>query len=49
MAAGEMSETSFTAFLTEMLGAMAATCRDGATAFVCMSWRHMGELLAFGA
>ena len=48
MAAGEMSEQTFTTFLTDSLGAMAAVARDGAIAFVCMDWRHMGELLAAG-
>lgn len=48
MGAGEMSEPAFTAFLAESLGAAAGTCRDGAIAFVCMDWRHMGELLAAG-
>lgn len=48
MGAGEMSEAAFTAFLTETLGAAAGTCRDGAIAYVCMDWRHMGELLAAG-
>jgi DNA modification methylase len=48
MGAGEMSEAAFAAFLIETLGAAAATCRDGAIAFVCMDWRHMGELLAAG-
>jgi DNA modification methylase len=48
MGVGEMSQTGFTAFLTESLGAMAGVCRDGAIAFVCMDWRHMGELLAAG-
>ena len=48
MAAGEMSKAQFTTFLTESLGAMAGVCRDGAIAFVCMDWRHMGELLAAG-
>lgn len=48
MGAGEMSEGDFTEFLTETLGAAARTCRDGAIAFVCMDWRHMGELLAAG-
>src|SRR5262249_29479418 len=46
MGAGEMSESSFTAFLIQTLGTAAKTCRDGAIAFVCMDWRHMGELLA---
>lgn len=48
MGAGEMSESAFTAFLTETLGHAARSCRDGAIAFVCMDWRHMGELLAAG-
>jgi DNA modification methylase len=48
MGAGEMSETAFIAFLTETLGAAAGRCRDGAIAFVCMDWRHMGELLVAG-
>lgn len=47
-ASGEMSEDAFTAFLTETLRAAADRCRDGAIAFVCMDWRHMGELLAAG-
>ena len=49
MGTGEMSKSAFTAFLAETLGAAAKTCRDGAIAFVCMDWRHMGELLAAGA
>ncbi len=48
MGAGEMSEAAFTAFLKATLGAAARTCRDGAIAYVCMDWRHMGELLAAG-
>jgi DNA modification methylase len=48
MGVGEMSNDAFTAFLQETLGAAAAVCRDGAIAFVCMDWRHMGELLAAG-
>lgn len=48
MAAGEMSEAAFTAFLTTTLGHMGAALRDGGLAFVCMDWRHMGELLTAG-
>lgn len=48
MGAGEMSSAAFTTFLQETLGAMAGVSRDGAIAFVCMDWRHMGELLAAG-
>jgi DNA modification methylase len=47
-ASGEMSRAQFTGFLTESLGNMAAVMRDGAIAYVCMDWRHMGELLAAG-
>jgi len=47
-AAGEMSRDAFTAFLKVTLGHAAASCRDGAIAFVCMDWRHMGELIAAG-
>ena len=48
MGAGEMSSAAFTAFLEETLGHAANASRDGAIAFVCMDWRHMGELLAAG-
>ncbi len=47
-ACGEMSENQFTAFLAETLGNAAAVMRDGAIAYVCMDWRHMGEMLAAG-
>jgi DNA modification methylase len=49
MAAGEMAQPEFIAFLAASLGAMAARCRDGAIAYVCMDWRHMAELLSAGA
>jgi len=47
-ASGEMSEEQFTCFLQNTLGSAASVMRDGAIAFVCMDWRHMGELLAAG-
>ncbi len=47
-AVGEMSRDAFTAFLATTLGHAASACRDGAIAFVCMDWRHMGELIAAG-
>ncbi|WP_310532750.1 DNA methyltransferase [Novosphingobium sp.] len=47
-ASGEMSQTQFTTFLADTLGNAASVMRDGAIAFVCMDWRHMGELLAAG-
>lgn len=48
-ASGEMSESQFTTFLAETLGNAASVMRDGAIAYVCMDWRHMGELLAAGS
>jgi DNA modification methylase len=49
MGVGEMSQDAFTSFLADALKPMAARCRDGAIAFVCMDWRHMTELLNAGA
>jgi hypothetical protein len=48
MGAGELSSEAYTALLKETLGLAAASCRDGAIAFVCIDWRHIGELLAAG-
>ena len=48
MASGEMTEAEFTDFLTSSLTGMASASVDGAIHFVCMDWRHMGELLAAG-
>lgn len=47
-ASGEMDKRRFTAFLTTTLSNMAQVMRDGAICFVCMDWRHMGELLEAG-
>jgi DNA modification methylase len=48
MASGEMTTQAFVAFLQQTLGTAAGNCRNGAIAFVCMDWRHMGELQAAG-
>lgn len=48
MAAGEMSETAFIAFLQTVMGHMADCSADGAIHFVCMDWRHLFELLTAG-
>jgi hypothetical protein len=45
MGVGEMSAPAFTAFLQQTLGHAASASRDGSIAFVCMDWRHIGELL----
>src|SRR5258708_7539033 len=48
MASGEMDEAEFTSFLTGALGLLAGRSLDGSLHFICMDWRHMGELLAAG-
>ena len=48
MAAGEMSEADFTAFLETVLSQLATHSVDGAIHFVCMDWRHLYELLTAG-
>ena len=46
-ASGEMAPEAFVAFLEASLGNAARVSRDGAIAFVCMGWRHMGEYDSF--
>jgi DNA modification methylase len=48
MASGEMSKPAFEAFLSTTLKNAAAQLQDGAIAYVCMDWRHLGELLGAG-
>lgn len=48
MASGEMTTDEFTSFLTTTLGNTVAVSTDGSIHFVCMDWRHLGELLAAG-
>jgi DNA modification methylase len=48
MASGEMSQSVFTSFLSETLTLAAQASTDGAVHFVCMDWRHIGELVAAG-
>ena len=40
-----MSPAEFIAFLETVLGNLAAHSSDGSIHFVCMDWRHIGELL----
>ena len=47
-ASGEMNRSQFVTFLKTTLGNMADVMRDGAIGYVCMDWRHMGELLEAG-
>jgi DNA modification methylase len=48
LASGEMSFEQFVHFLQESLGACASHIIDGGISFVCMDWRHAGELLQAG-
>jgi DNA modification methylase len=47
-ASGEQSPAEFVAFLTETLDNAARVSVEGAVHFVCMDWRHVGELTAAG-
>lgn len=49
MASGEMSVAAFTGFLKDTLGLAAANSQDGAIHYVCMDWRHIGELREAGS
>lgn len=48
MASGEMNEAEFVAFLTTSLRLLARFSTSGSIHFICMDWRHAGELLAAG-
>jgi DNA modification methylase len=48
MASGEMSEAEFTEFLATVFRILANNSADGAVHFICMDWRHLGEVLAAG-
>jgi len=45
MAAGEMTPEVFAAFLQTSLARMKASSHPGSLAYICMDWRHIGELL----
>ncbi|MCK1397412.1 site-specific DNA-methyltransferase [Bradyrhizobium sp. 4] len=45
MASGEMSSAEFAGFLAMVFGNMAQVSLDGAIHFICMDWRHLGEVL----
>lgn len=48
MASGEMSKAEFTGFLGDVLTNLARVSSDGSIHYVCMDWRHIGELLEAG-
>jgi DNA modification methylase len=45
VASGEMSSTEFTEFLRNVFDQLARNSADGALQFVCMDWRHIGEVI----
>jgi DNA modification methylase len=49
MASGEMTRGEFVAFLSAAFANLIAHSVDGSIHFVCMDWRHMGEMLEAGA
>lgn len=46
MASGEMSYAEFQAFLLSTFMLLASNSTDGSLHYVCMDWRHSGEILA---
>src|SRR5258708_3098229 len=48
MASGEMSESEFTAFLSNVYAPLCKFSTDGSIHQICMDWRHMREMLAAG-
>jgi DNA modification methylase len=46
VASGEMGESEFRDFLTNVLAELARNSVDGALQFICMDWRHSGELIS---
>ena len=48
-ASGEMDFVQFVEFLLATIGPTASRLLDGGIAFICMDWRHAGELLKAGS
>ena len=48
MGCGEMSEAQFTNFLTRACALQAENSVNGSLHYICMDWRHLGELLSAG-
>jgi DNA modification methylase len=49
MASGEMSKAEFSEFLRSSFENLIRFSIDGSIHFVCMDWRHLGEMLQAGA
>jgi hypothetical protein len=48
MASGEMDEGEFSAFLNRACRNLVACSAEGSLHYLCIDWRHLGELLAAG-
>jgi DNA modification methylase len=48
MASGEMSPRAFTGFLKSTFACLIAHTTDGSIHYVCMDWRHIGEMMEAG-
>jgi DNA modification methylase len=48
MASGEMTTEQFASFLNSAFSNLSAFSGDGSIHFICMDWRHLGEVLATG-
>ena len=49
MASGELSSDGFVTFLRDALRQAAEVSKDGAVHYICMDWRHIGDLIAAGS
>ena len=49
MASGELSSDGFVTFLRDALRQAAAVSKDGAVHYICMDWRHIGDLISAGS
>ena len=49
MASGELSSDGFVTFLRDALTQAAEVSKDGAVHYICMDWRHIGDLIAAGS
>ncbi|MEW2919598.1 DNA modification methylase [Ruegeria sp. ANG10] len=48
MASGEMSDSEFRSFLSDVIARLLVILPDGGIAMICMDWRHIEELIAAG-
>jgi DNA modification methylase len=49
MASGELSSDGFVTFLRDALTQAIEVSKDGAVHYICMDWRHIGDLIAAGS